>query len=221
MITYEEALKITENSEAFFVKRGIIQGHEYAMFSYRLATYEDFKDNEAYELRGLTFIRNCDEWYRHLALNKFFNLNENSGTQYEDFKDKIKDRKIIIGGENFGCGSSREHAPQALKDYGIQALIGESFAEIFAGNCSTLGIPAVTLAPADTNALQTLIEGSPETEIAIDLETMIVSAGKKRWKASMPESYRNALLDGSWDSTAVLAAGASDIDKIAAELPYV
>ena len=88
MITYEEALKITENSEAFFVKRGIIQGHEYAMFSYRLATYEDFKDNEAYELRGLTFIRNCDEWYRHLALNKFFNLNENAGTQYKDFKDK-------------------------------------------------------------------------------------------------------------------------------------
>ena len=128
---------------------------------------------------------------------------------------------VLVGNGNFGCGSSREHAPQALKDYGIQALIGESFAEIFAGNCSTLGIPAVTLAPADTDALQTLIEGSPETEIAIDLETMIVSAGKKRWKASMPDSYRNALLDGSWDSTAVLAAGASDIDKIAAELSYV
>lgn len=128
---------------------------------------------------------------------------------------------VLVGNANFGCGSSREHAPQALKDYGIQALIGESFAEIFAGNCSTLGIPAVTLTQDDTEALQTLIEGSPETEIAIDLEAMTVSAGKERWKASMPESYRNALLDGSWDSTAVLAAGASDIDKIAAELPYV
>ncbi len=86
--SYEDALKITEKSEAFFVKYGEVQGYEYAMFSYRLATYEDFMENDAKELRGLTFIKNGNIWERHLALDKFWNLNENLGTQYNDFKDK-------------------------------------------------------------------------------------------------------------------------------------
>ena len=128
---------------------------------------------------------------------------------------------VLVGNANFGCGSSREHAPQALKDYGIQALICESFAEIFAGNCSSLGIPAVTLAPADAAAVQNLIEDKPESVITIDLDAMTVSTAAETWKASMPESYRKALLDGSWDSTDVLADGSSDIDKVAAGLPYV
>lgn len=128
---------------------------------------------------------------------------------------------VLVGNANFGCGSSREHAPQALKDYGTRAIISESFAEIFAGNCSSLGMPAVTLAQADVAELQSLIEQTPETEISIDLNNLTVEAGSRSWKAKMPEAYRQALLDGSWDSTAVLAAGAEDIDKVAADLPYV
>lgn len=128
---------------------------------------------------------------------------------------------VLVGNANFGCGSSREHAPQALKDYGTRAIISESFAEIFAGNCSSLGMPAVTLSQADVAELQALIEKIPETEISIDLNKMEVKAGSRGWKAEMPEAYRQALLDGSWDSTAVLAAGAEDIDKVAADLPYV
>ena len=128
---------------------------------------------------------------------------------------------VLVGNANFGCGSSREHAPQALKDYGIRAVIGESFAEIFAGNCSSLGMPAVMLSAGDAEALQDLIEREPETDVAIDLEAMAVRAGGNEWKATMPEAYRQALLDGSWDSTAVLAADGDGIDRVAAGLPYV
>ena len=128
---------------------------------------------------------------------------------------------VLVGNANFGCGSSREHAPQALKDYGIRAIVGESFAEIFAGNCSSLGMPAVTMAPVDVDSLQSLIELQPETMVEIDLDSMEVKAGSAAWPAGMPEAYRQALLDGSWDSTAVLAAAAEDIDSVAAGLPYV
>ena len=128
---------------------------------------------------------------------------------------------VLVGNANFGCGSSREHAPQALKDYGIRAIIAESFAEIFAGNCSSLGIPAVTLPHADAAELQSLIEAAPETSIAVDMEAMSVTAGGKTWSASMPESYRRALLDGSWDSTAVLAEDKAGIERVARALPYV
>ncbi len=128
---------------------------------------------------------------------------------------------VLVGNANFGCGSSREHAPQALKDYGIHAVIGESFAEIFAGNCSSLGMPAVTLAGTDVSELQSIIEASPETVVNIDLIKMKISAGTRSWKTTMPESYRQALLDGSWDSTAVLAASADAINEVAANLPYI
>lgn len=128
---------------------------------------------------------------------------------------------VLIGNANFGCGSSREHAPQALKDFGINAIIGESFAEIFAGNCSSLGMPAVTMEADAVDALQSLVETSPETEVKIDLVSMKVNAGSESWTASMPEAYRQALLDGSWDSTAVLAAAADEIAVVASELPYV
>ncbi len=128
---------------------------------------------------------------------------------------------VLVGNANFGCGSSREHAPQALKDYGIKAVIAESFAEIFAGNCSSLGIPAVILHHKDAMELQALIESAPDTAIRIDLESMTVSTSDKSWNASMPESYRQALLDGSWDSTGVLASRMDAVERVARSLPYV
>lgn len=128
---------------------------------------------------------------------------------------------VLVSNANFGCGSSREHAPQALKDYGIQAIIAESFAEIFAGNCSSMGIPALTLSHTDVISLQTLLAADPDVEILIDLDDMTVKAGEASWKASMPEAFRQALRDGSWDSTAVLAAGMNEVKKVAEALPYV
>jgi len=128
---------------------------------------------------------------------------------------------VLVANANFGCGSSREHAPQALKDYGVRAIVAESFAEIFAGNCSSLGIPAMTMSAADVAELQALIEASPETRIRMDLDAMEITADDRRWAASMPESYRRALLDGSWDSTAVLAEAGDEINSVAQHLPYV
>jgi len=141
------------------------------------------------------------------------------GHPFDD--ERFKGHPVLVSNANFGCGSSREHAPQALKDWGVRALLCESFAEIFAGNCSSLGMPAVTLPKKDIAELQSLIENNPDTIVEINIETMKVKAGNKEWSASMSDAYRNALIDGSWDSTAVLLQSASDIDRVAAELPYV
>lgn len=128
---------------------------------------------------------------------------------------------VLITNSNFGCGSSREHAPQALKDYGIRIIIGESFAEIFAENCSSLGIPALRLKAVEIATLQTLIESNPDTVVSINLEKKTVSAGGLNWGSSMPETHRRTLLDGTWDSMAVLAAAAEEIAMVASRLPYI
>jgi 3-isopropylmalate/(R)-2-methylmalate dehydratase small subunit len=144
---------------------------------------------------------------------------KSKGHPFDD--ERFAGHPVLVSNANFGCGSSREHAPQALKDWGIRALLCESFAEIFAGNCSSLGIPALTLSKNDIEELQTLIENNPDTVIDINIETKKVRAGNAEWAASMSDAYRNALMDGSWDSTAVLSRASSDIDRIASELPYV
>jgi len=128
---------------------------------------------------------------------------------------------VLVANSNFGCGSSREHAPQALRDYGIQAIIGESFAEIFAGNCSSLGIPTLRLIAAEVALLQTLIETSPDTVVLVDIKENTVSADGLNWKFSMPKSQRRALLDGTWDSMTVLAEAGEKISRLASSLPYL
>ncbi|WP_319561647.1 3-isopropylmalate dehydratase small subunit [Marispirochaeta sp.] len=127
---------------------------------------------------------------------------------------------IMLVNKNFGCGSSREHAPQALRDFGITALIGESFAEIFAGNCSALGIPAVTVSEEAALQLQQRAENNPEELVEIDLESMTVRSGDYSVKISMPETYRRAMLDGSWDSTSLLLQAEEDIRTVESSLHY-
>jgi len=149
-------------------------------------------------------------------------FDEKGGKKNHPFDDsRWAKNPVLIVNSNFGCGSSREHAPQALRDYGIRAIIGESFAEIFAGNCSSLGIPALQLAAVEITALQTLIESNPDTVVSIDLEKKTVVAGGLNWESSMPEPQRRALLDGSWDSMSVLAAAAEEIAMVASKLPYM
>ncbi|RLW69579.1 MAG: 3-isopropylmalate dehydratase small subunit [spirochete symbiont of Stewartia floridana] len=149
-------------------------------------------------------------------------FDDNGASKGHPFDDaRFASHSILLVNANFGCGSSREHAPQSLKDYGIRAIIGESFAEIFAGNCSSLGIPAVMLKAAEMSRLQDQAERHPETEICIDLVSMTVEADGNRREADMPNSYRQALLDGTWDSTAVLAESMDAIEKVAAKLPYM
>ena len=128
---------------------------------------------------------------------------------------------ILVVGRNFGCGSSREHAPQALQRFGIRALVGESFAEIFAGNCTVLGIPAVRAAAADVERLQALVAEQPETEVTVDLEARQVAAGALNCSVDLPEGARLALVRGTWDSTTLLLANRDRIAATAGQLPYL
>lgn len=128
---------------------------------------------------------------------------------------------ILIVQKNFGCGSSREHAPQALMRFGMQGIIGESFAEIFAGNCTALGIPAVTASQATITALSETVEKHPDTQITIDLVHKEVTCGSLTAPVDIPESARQALVEGSWDTTAQLLANQKEIQATAAAIPYM
>ena len=128
---------------------------------------------------------------------------------------------ILLVGRNFGCGSSREHAPQALQRFGIRALVGESFAEIFSGNCTVLGIPVVRAAAADVERLQALVAEQPATEVTVDLEARRVTAGTLSCSADLPEGARLALVRGTWDSTTLLLANRDRIAATAGRLPYL
>jgi 3-isopropylmalate/(R)-2-methylmalate dehydratase small subunit len=129
--------------------------------------------------------------------------------------------QILFANVNFGCGSSREHAPQALVGWGIKAVVAESLAEIFAGNCVMLGTPALTASKQDIAALQKLAHDHPETEFTVDLGTMTVSGGGLNVQVAMPETRRKALLEGTWDSTGLLMANAGLVKENAKRLPYM
>lgn len=149
-------------------------------------------------------------------------FNEDGTKKDHPFNDeRFRGASVLLVNRNFGCGSSREHAPQALAKAGIAAVLGESFAEIFAGNCTAMGLPAVQLSREDVETLMSLVEDAPATELALDLETLTVSAGGRRFPCSLPPSYRSSLLEGSWDSTAVLMDNLEAVERTAASLPYL
>ncbi|MEL7333877.1 MAG: 3-isopropylmalate dehydratase small subunit [Cyanobacteria bacterium J06560_2] len=129
--------------------------------------------------------------------------------------------KVLVVNRNFGCGSSREHAPQAIARWGIQALIGESFAEIFFGNCVAMGVPCVTATTEDAEALQKAIADEPTTTISLDLEAMTAQAGDFSCAVQMGDGPRQMFLNGTWDACGQLVAQATDIEKTASQLPYV
>jgi 3-isopropylmalate/(R)-2-methylmalate dehydratase small subunit len=134
---------------------------------------------------------------------------------------KYKGASILLVNKNFGCGSSREHAPQALFGFGIHAVVGESFAAIFAGNCVMMGIPTVTVFPAEMDELLKSVESNPQTVYSIDLEVKMLTCGKRQVPFDLPESFRSALMTGSWDSTSMLRANLDKVKKVAAKLPYM
>jgi 3-isopropylmalate/(R)-2-methylmalate dehydratase small subunit len=128
---------------------------------------------------------------------------------------------ILVAGLNFGCGSSREHAPQALHKWGIRGIVGGSFAEIFFGNCTALGIPCVTADMADIDWLQRAVAREPAGPLTLDLERLEVAFGGRTIAVRLPESVRRPLLDGTWDATAVLLEAGADIERVGQALPYV
>jgi 3-isopropylmalate/(R)-2-methylmalate dehydratase small subunit len=127
---------------------------------------------------------------------------------------------VLIANSNFGCGSSREHAPQALVRWGIRAIVAESFAEIFAGNCIMLGTPVATASPEHISRMQEIAGGSPEIEFNVDLSAGEIRAGDQVFPISISETRRKALTEGTWDSTSLLMANAGKTSEVAARLGY-
>lgn len=130
--------------------------------------------------------------------------------------------KILVVNANFGCGSSREHAPQAIARWGIEGIIGESFAEIFFGNCVAMGVPCVTADSATVKKLQEAIAANPQTAMTLDLDAMEVRCGDEfRAAVHMAPGPRQMLTTGTWDTCGQLVGQTDDIRATAAKLPYL
>jgi 3-isopropylmalate/(R)-2-methylmalate dehydratase small subunit len=137
----------------------------------------------------------------------------------QPFNDpRFKQGTVLVVGKNFGCGSSREHAPQAILRYGIKAIIGESFAEIFAGNCKALGIPLVTITRIQIEEIWNKIEANPIEEIQIDLEKKQINLSQETIPLNILEDWRQAFLTGNWDVLSLLKGNAEKIEAKNKEL---
>ncbi len=128
---------------------------------------------------------------------------------------------ILIVNSNFGCGSSREHAPQGLHRWGINAVVGESFAEIFFGNSVMIGMPCVTASAADVRTLMETVEKNPEAEVLIDLAAGTCEVAGFHCAVSLPPKVREAFTSGAWDTTGLLLENFEEVEATAARLPYV
>jgi 3-isopropylmalate/(R)-2-methylmalate dehydratase small subunit len=128
---------------------------------------------------------------------------------------------LMLVNANFGCGSSREHAPQAIRRRGIRAVVGQSFSEIFFGNSVALGMPCVTVAADAASALQGQAEQDPSTLFIVDLSSMTIESPEGRVQIAMPAAARESFLDGSWDATGLLLDRYEEVRAVADRLPYI
>lgn len=149
-------------------------------------------------------------------------FNSDGSPKPHPFNDpKFQGASLLFVESNFGCGSSREHAPQALMRWGIRAIVGVSFAEIFAGNCAMLGVPTVTVSPKDARRLLEKAKQTPETVFTLDLQKKVLFSPKGEIPIDLPESRRKAFLEGTWDSTRLLLANFPKVRDRASCLPYL
>lgn len=149
-------------------------------------------------------------------------LQEKAKGRTHPFDDaKFQGAKVLVANSNFGCGSSREHAPQAIFRWGVRAIVAVSYSEIFYGNTVAMGLPCVHVSVADADAIQSIVEADPAAEVAVDIEANTVTAGGKTFSATVPEGPRKQFLTGGWDATSELLADFGDIEAVAKRLPYV
>jgi 3-isopropylmalate/(R)-2-methylmalate dehydratase small subunit len=129
--------------------------------------------------------------------------------------------RILLVGKNFGCGSSREHAPQGLCRWGIEAVVGESFGEIFAGNCVSVGVPCLRVTADEAERLRDAAEAGGSRLFTIDLEEKTIRSGNLVVPVELPEGARLQFIEGTWDATAVLLGAGAAIEHVASRLPYL
>ena len=152
---------------------------------------------------------------------RFDTTGNSKGHIMDDPRFQAKGPRVAVVNKNFGCGSSREHAPQALLRWGIKALLGESFADIFFGNCVALGIPCVTASEADVAALMAAVEEDPGHHLSVDVDALVARYRGRIYQVALPAGVRNQFLEGTWDGTRVLLDAGERIRQTAERLPYV
>ncbi|MBI4178777.1 3-isopropylmalate dehydratase small subunit [bacterium] len=147
---------------------------------------------------------------------------ESGAPKTHSFNDpRYAGASILIVNKNFGCGSSREHAPQAILRSGIRAIVGESFAEIFAGNCTVLGIPTVVLSAEEIGTLMSAVKQNPKLRIRVSLAEKTLTCDGRTLALQVPDTVWKALTEGTWDSTRLMLANLDKVRKTAAKLPYL
>lgn len=146
---------------------------------------------------------------------------DDDGTLNDHPLNRFDGASIAVVGANFGMGSSREHAPQAMMRWGIDAVVGESFAEIFRDNCKSLGIPAIAASHEAVQVLQEWTENNPKGEISVDVTSEEVSYAETVLDGEIDDAMREALAEGIWDTTALMYSNRSKVDRTVADLPYI
>ena len=143
------------------------------------------------------------------------------GQQHPTSDPRYAGASILLVNANFGCGSSREHAPQAIRRSGIQAVVGQSFSEIFFGNSVALGMPCLAAPPEALEAIMGAVERDPSVQVVVDLEAMTVTLGATSHHLTLPPGARESFLEGSWDATGLLLDRFDEVEATAARLPYL
>lgn len=165
-------------------------------------------------LRSVTFEGLGEEVFKDERFN-----DDGSAKPHPFNEERYQGATILIVGRNFGCGSSREHAPQAIMRFGIKAIVGESFGEIFAGNCTSLGIPVCTAEESSLGELQKLVEEDPQLKFLLDLEAKQISFADRTIAVEMNPSARTALLGGTWNTLDELLQNEAAIEAVHQKLP--
>ena len=145
---------------------------------------------------------------------------DRAGGQHPFDQAQYQGAKILLVNENFGCGASREHAPQALMRWGLGAFVGQSFAEIFFGNCVALGLPCATVSAEDAARLQDSVEADPAQELTLDVAAQTITYKEGAIQCAIPDGPREQFVSGTWDALRQLLDAGSAIDDTAAQLPY-
>ncbi|MEF8814125.1 MAG: 3-isopropylmalate dehydratase small subunit [Halovenus sp.] len=160
--------------------------------------------------------------FDNMADYLFYDARRDDGGEFNDHPlNRFEGASIAVVNQNFGCGSSREHAPQAMMRWGVDGVVGESFAEIFRDNCKSLGIPALTARHEDVTALQGWIEDNPDGDIRIDVESETVTYGDTVIEGAIDDAMKEALVEGIWDTTTLMYSNLAKVERTAADLPYV